>query len=87
MKAKCNQRRLGGAKTVSPVSLALLKEGGKFLSAENVPLPRLFIFRCRDCSPRRANLPFFLGGKHKHGPMRVGARLFEPTQGRLGIHF
>ena len=44
MKAKCNQRWLGGAKTVSPVSLLFLNEGGEFLSAENVPFPRFLYF-------------------------------------------
>jgi len=36
MKAKCNQRWLGEAKTVS---FLFLNEGGKFLGEENAPLP------------------------------------------------
>ena len=39
MKAKCNQRWLGGAKTASPVALRFLKVGGELLGEENVPPP------------------------------------------------
>ena len=86
MKAKFNQRWHGGAKTVSPVSSLFLNEGGKFLGAESVPLPRFLYFGVGVACPGELTCHFFLG-KHKHGPLRVGVRLFEPTQGRLGIHF
>ena len=41
MKAKCNQKWLGEAKTASLMSSLFLNEGGRgeFLGAENVPLP------------------------------------------------
>ena len=59
MKAKCNQRWLGGAKTVSPVSLALLNEGGKFLSTENVPLPHFLYFGAGVARPGELTCHFF----------------------------
>ena len=54
---------LGGAKTVSPISLALLNEGGKFLSAENVPLPLYLYFGVGVAHPGEltCHLFFFLG--------------------------
>ena len=93
MKAKCNQRWLGGAKTVSPVSFLSLNEGGKFLGCRKLPFPRFLYFGAGVACPgelslpKRANLPFFFWRHHEHGPLRAGVRLLEPTPGRLSIHY
>ena len=58
MKAKCNQRWLGGAKTVSPVSSLFLNEGGgEFFGAENVPLPRFLYFGVGVARPSELSSP------------------------------
>ena len=82
MKAKCNQRWLGGAKTVSPVSSLFLNEGGKFLGAENVPHPRFLKFGAGVARPGELTCQiFFFYGKHNHAPppLQVSVCLLEPT--------
>ena len=61
MKAKCNQRWLGGAKTASPVALHFLKVGGNFWVKKTFPLPLFKHFRTGVAHPGELTCTFFLG--------------------------
>ena len=82
MKAKGNQRWLGGAKIGSPISFLFLNEGGKFFGCRKLPLPRFLYFGARVAHPGELTCHFFWR-YHEHGPLRVGVRLLEPTLTRL----
>ena len=59
MKAKCNQRWLGDAKTASPVALAFLKVGGKFWVKKTFPSPSFNPSRAGAARPGKLTCTFF----------------------------
>ena len=63
MKAKSNQRWLGGAKTASPVALGFLKVGGKFWVKKTFPSPSFSPSRAGVARPGELTYIFFLGKK------------------------
>ena len=90
--AKRNQKTrkmvILGLQTRESRELSFLNEGGggKFLGCRKLPLPRFLYFGARVAHPGELTCHFFWR-YHEYGPLRVGVRLLEPTQGRLGIHY
>jgi len=89
-RAKWNQNVKNGdlraAKLVNPVSLCFLNEGEEFFGAETFPLPLFNPLHAEVARPGKLTCIFF-GVSNKYGFLRVGVRLLEPPQGRLGIQY